>query len=151
MGVGCTPMPLPCFFKPTQKMRKTYGVYGKLEYVAAIKAGRTTVTVPFRGGTMTPYGTTPAEFTTDNAMFQAVIEGSPEYASGLITTIAEYPEEEDAKAEAEPEKQVVKVSGREEAAQWMNAHYGIPLRDLRSIAGLAKAASEKGIEFEGAF
>lgn len=69
--------------------RKTYGVRGYLEWVALIECGKATVKVHFSGGSLTAYGVTPAEFTTQNPMTQAIIENSKEFKSGKIFLLRE--------------------------------------------------------------
>lgn len=69
--------------------RKTYGVSGYMEWVALIECGKATVKVHFSGGSLTGYGVTPAEFTTQNPMTQAIIENSKEFKSGKIILLRE--------------------------------------------------------------
>ena len=69
--------------------RKTYGVSGYMELVALIECGKATVKVHFSGGSLTGYGVTPAEFTTQNPMTQAIIENSKEVKSGKIFLLRE--------------------------------------------------------------
>lgn len=69
--------------------RKTYGVCGYMEWVALIECGKATVKVHFSGGSLTGYGVTPAEFTTQNPMTQAIIENSKEFKSGKIYLLRE--------------------------------------------------------------
>jgi hypothetical protein len=69
--------------------RKTYGVSGCMEWVALIECGKATVKVHFSGGSLTGYGVTPAEFTTQNPMTQAIIENSKEFKSGKIFLLRE--------------------------------------------------------------
>lgn len=69
--------------------RKTYGVSGYMEWVALIECGKATVKVHFSGGSLTGYGVTPAEFTTQNPMTQAIIENSKEFKSGKIFILRE--------------------------------------------------------------
>lgn len=69
--------------------RKTYGVSGYMEWVALIECGKATVKVHFSGGSLTGYGVTPAEFTTQNPMTQAIIENSKEFKNGKIFLIRE--------------------------------------------------------------
>ena len=69
--------------------RKTYGVSGYMEWVALIECGKATVKVHFSGGSLTGYGVTPAEFTTQNPMTQAIIENSKEFKSGKIFLLRE--------------------------------------------------------------
>lgn len=69
--------------------KKTYGVRGLMEWQALIKCGKATVCVPFTGGTLTGYGVTPAEYTTENPVMQAIIEGSNYYKNGRIILMRE--------------------------------------------------------------
>ena len=55
-----------------------------MEWVALIECGKATVKVHFSGGSLTGYGVTPAEFTTQNPMTQAIIENSKEFKNGKI-------------------------------------------------------------------
>lgn len=69
--------------------RKTYGVRGYMEWVALIPCGKATMRVHFSGGSLTGYGVTPAEYTTQNPMTQTIIENSKEYKSGKIFLLRE--------------------------------------------------------------
>ena len=60
-----------------------------MEWVALIECGKATVKVHFSGGSLTGYGVTPAEFTTQNPMTQAIIENSNEFKSGKIFLLRE--------------------------------------------------------------
>ena len=69
--------------------KKTYGVHGYMEWQALIRCGKATVTVHFSGGSLTGYGVTPAEFTTENPMTQAIIENSDYFKKGKIFLMRE--------------------------------------------------------------
>lgn len=60
-----------------------------MEWVALIECGKATVKVHFSGGSLTGYGVTPAEFTTQNPMTQAIIENSKAFKSGKIFLLRE--------------------------------------------------------------
>ena len=60
-----------------------------MEWVALIECGKATVKVHFSGGSFTGYGVTPAEFTTQNPMTQAIIENSKEFKNGKIFLLRE--------------------------------------------------------------
>lgn len=60
-----------------------------MEWVALIECGKATVKVHFSGGSLTGYGVTPAEFTTQNPMTQAIIENSKDFKSGKIFLLRE--------------------------------------------------------------
>jgi hypothetical protein len=65
----------------------TYGVYGIMEWLALIPAGRCVVRVNFTGGQMSAYGVTPATFTTANAALCRLIENSSYYRCGKIVRV----------------------------------------------------------------
>lgn len=69
--------------------KKKYGVQGYMEWQAVIRCGKATVTVHFSGGSLTGYGVTPAEFTTENPMTQAIIENSEYFKKGKIFLMRE--------------------------------------------------------------
>lgn len=69
--------------------KKTYGVSGFMEWKALLKCGKATVSVHFSGGSLTGYGVTPAMFTTENPLKQALIENSREFKSGKIFLLRE--------------------------------------------------------------
>lgn len=66
------------------KYRKTYEVVGLIEWTAVIPAGKSALVVDFTGGGLSSYGVTPATFTTDNILYQSIIENSKYYKSGKI-------------------------------------------------------------------
>jgi hypothetical protein len=72
-----------------ENKKVTYGTPTLMEYVAVIKLGKTTLRVPFTGGTITAYGVNPATFTTSNPIYQSAIENSSMFASGRIVKMSE--------------------------------------------------------------
>lgn len=71
------------------KVRKTYGVRGKVECVLLIKCGKATMEVHFQGGAISGYGTTPAKYSTADPVKQHIIEHSEQYRNGGIVLIRE--------------------------------------------------------------
>lgn len=67
--------------------RITYGVSGFVDWIARIESGGVTLRVHFTGGALTNYGVTPAEFTTENPVFQKIIESSEYFRKGQITVL----------------------------------------------------------------
>ena len=139
--------------------RITYGVNGMIEWVALIKAGKTTIKVPFSGGSLTAYGVTPAEFTTDNAVYQAAIERSEYYRDGRIVKLAEYPLQtvEDVEAvdvtnevaeEAKVELQEIAVSDLAAAKAYLMENYSVAANKLTSLNKIKTVAATYGIEFK---
>lgn len=73
--------------KIKNKIRKTYGVYGIIEWHTEIKLGRGILKVSFTGGAITTLGVTPASYTTSNPIAQLAIENSPHFKSGKIKIV----------------------------------------------------------------
>lgn len=69
--------------------RKTYGVFGLMDWTTQIKAGKATFNIHFTGGALTAYGVTPATFSTSDILHQAVIENSSYFKSGRIHLVGE--------------------------------------------------------------
>lgn len=69
--------------------KKTYGAHGLMEWYCRINCGGTSVNLPFKGGTISGTGSTPAKYTTENPLLQAIIENSEHFRSGRIVLISE--------------------------------------------------------------
>ena len=71
--------------------KKTYGVSGLIDWQAQLKAGKASLIITFTGGGLTSYGVTPAQYTTENILYQKVIENSKEFKRGKIKLIRSIP------------------------------------------------------------
>lgn len=69
--------------------RKIYGVRGLVEWEAVINCGCAKVKIQFKGGSISGYGEVPATYTTENPMYQHVIENSCYFKSGRIFLVRE--------------------------------------------------------------
>lgn len=69
--------------------KKTYGVYGLMEWYCSIPCGGARVDIPFTGGTMSGHGTVPAQYTTEDPFVQVVIEHSDYFRRGRIVLISD--------------------------------------------------------------
>lgn len=69
--------------------KKTYGVYGLMEWYCSIPCGGARVDIPFTGGTMSGHGTIPAQYTTEDPFVQVVIEHSDYFRRGRIVLISD--------------------------------------------------------------
>lgn len=156
--------------------RKTYGVSGLMDWTTQIKAGKAMVTVHFTGGALTAYGVTPATYSTTDAFFQRVIEGSAQFRSGKIALLSEmevggHPDAADAartvakdkaavgeadaahavaKGEAEngdEEGTVVEVPDRYDAVVYLKEHF--PDNGYTSTALRTKAAFDAACRAHG--
>ena len=148
--------------------RKTYGVSGLMDWTTQIKAGKAMVTVHFTGGALTAYGVTPATYSTTDAFFQRVIEGSAQFRSGKIALLSEMevggnPGAADAartvakdKAavgaaeDGEEEGTVVEVPDRYDAVVYLKEHFpgnGYTSTALRTKDAFDAACRAHGVRF----
>ena len=111
--------------------RKTYGIYGYIEYQAVINVGQNKIKIPFTGGTVSAFGTTPATFETDNLVAQISIEHSSEYRSGKISLLRD----------VELDRDIEIGNNAKPAAKRVGA---------AGAAGLGNGIAENGIGTEGA-
>lgn len=87
-----------------KKKRRTYGVYGMMEYQAIIKIGRATLKVLFTDGSMTSIGQNPAKYTTSDFLTQHAIENSSDFKRGRIQVVNTIELDEDVRIERNPAK-----------------------------------------------
>lgn len=161
-----------------KKKIKTYGVRGLMEWVCSIPVGKTRLRVEFSGGVLTQYGNTPAKFTTDDLLKQAIIENSKQYKDGKITLLScvqsnaeetrlvegntklggnEGESENENEQDNDGQKQVqcpdeettVEVASLDDAKEYLNQKHGIAVRNLRSRQAILDAAKECGVTFKG--
>lgn len=158
---------------------KTYGVTGLMEWEALIPSGKTTLSIQFTGGTLTGYGVTPALYSTENPVFQQIIEHSEHFRSGRIKLIravetadpprasrpvaASPKESPKASPEASPvlvtaepvggdgggDVRRIEVTDRSMAKNYMMENYGLSANTLRTRSEIERAAKVRGIEFVG--
>lgn len=94
----------PCLHKSQGKEMKryykVYGVYGMNECTMLIRRGAARASVTFSGGSTAGLGITPAQFDTQDAIFQHIIEDSEQFKSGRIKLLRSELLEDDAEDEA---------------------------------------------------
>lgn len=144
--------------------KKTYGVSGLMEWQARIHCGKAVIVVPFTGGTLTGYGVSPAEYTTDNVVVQRVIEGSDYFRSGRIRLLREIEiasnAEQSAKVEATAVEtheapraegmENVSVASMEDARAYLLERFSdVSASQLRSKKAIAECARVHNIAFTG--
>lgn len=130
-------------------MIKTYGAKGLMEWQCQIHSGKTTLHVPFTGGTQTEYGVTPAKYSTSNPVIQAMIERSDYFRRGRITVVnapkgkAAAVRTDDTPAPKLEEKGFATLA---DAKQWLADTYGVPQPSIRVIADAVQAAAKNGVK-----
>ena len=66
------------------KKRITYEINGQIERNSYFRIGKALVRIEFTGGAINSTGVYPAQYTTDNALFQRAIENSDAFMKGEI-------------------------------------------------------------------
>lgn len=85
-----------------KKLRKTYGIQGKIEFLAVIFNGKARLEVPFTDGSVNAVGRKPATFTTDNPVVQIAIERSEPFRKRFIRLYSIIELDEDIRVERNP-------------------------------------------------
>lgn len=136
------------------KKRVTYEIRGQIERNCFFRVGTALVRMEFTGGAVNSAGVTPAQFVTENPVYQRAIENSADFRSGVITRGAVHVIEEpdNAKPVLNEEKDAKTVfpdvSNIQQArAVLMSKEYGCTLSELQNKAAIRAKADEKGVSF----
>jgi hypothetical protein len=125
--------------------KKTYGVRGLMDWNCLIHVGKAKVHIPFTGGTLSAYGVTPAEYTTDNPMVQAVIENSDYFKQGKIQIIRSSEETTETNAkESKLEKKV--FANIDDARDFLAEEHSVPRSKIRSLASVIDFGKGAGFD-----
>lgn len=139
--------------------RKTYGIYGLLEWHGFIESHGVKMKVHFTNGSVTAHGVAPATFTTSSKLTQHIIESGEKFKSGRIFVVSavELPNVatqavnvgETVEAPTAADKKEVNVASLAEAKDYLVENHGIAASKLRSRAQIVEQAASCGIEFKG--
>ena len=136
------------------RKRITYEIHGQIERNSYFRIGKALVRIDFTGGAINSTGVYPAQYTTDNPLFQRAIECSDAFRCGEIKRgRVEVIEDKsnDAEISAEPEAQcdvVTEVTNMQQARALLMAEpYNCPLSQLQNKGAVKAAAQEKGVSF----
>lgn len=145
-----------------ERKRVTYGVPGMLEFQVVLPfVGGGGLKVRFADGSATAYGVNPATYSTDNPIYQSVIENSAEYKRGRIVKVRETPlapatspagNEEDTPQpavrgglESEAEETEVEFTSNDEAKDWLEKKCGAVRAKLRTRADIVAFGKAHGV------
>lgn len=143
------------------QFKKTYGVSGLIDWQAQIKAGKASLIITFTGGGLTSYGVTPAQYTTENILYQKVIENSKEFKNGKIKLLRSIPlsptadvnsnsvTDLDAVRKVVPKekyREVEEVRNCSDARIWLKEHKDISVVG-KSKAEIIEIANANGVSF----
>lgn len=123
-----------------------------MEWQCQIRTGKAVLHVPFTGGTQTEYGVTPAKYSTNSPVVQAMIERSDYFRKGRIVLL-NTAKTAAAKASAASASAKDGVGGTNtekafstlaDAKEWLVAEFGVT-QSIRTIADAVAAAASNGV------
>lgn len=136
------------------KKRITYEIHGQIERNSYFRIGKALIRIEFTGGAINSTGVYPAQYTTDNPLFQRAIENSEAFLSGEIKRgRVEAVGEENAQTAAVAEdgnvlNVVSDVTNMQQARTILMAEpYNCTLSELQNKNAVKSVAQEKGVSF----
>ena len=137
------------------KKRITYEIHGQIERNSYFRIGKALMRIEFTGGAINSTGVYPAQYTTDNPLFQRAIENSEAFRSGEIKRgrvdiIGDSnPEAKDKNVGDNDAVSVVsEVTNMQQArAYLMAAPYNCALSELQNKNAVKSMAQSKGVSF----
>lgn len=137
------------------KKRITYEIHGQIERNSYFRIGKALMRIEFTGGAINSTGVYPAQYTTDNPLFQRAIENSGAFRNGEIKR-----GRVDIIGDSEPEAKdknggdndavsvVSEVTNMQQArAYLMAAPYNCALSELQNKNAVKSMAQSKGVSF----
>ena len=137
------------------KKRITYEIHGQIERNSYFRIGKALMRIEFTGGAINSTGVYPAQYTTDNPLFQRAIENSEAFRNGEIKRgrvdiIGDSnPETKDNNGGGNDALSVVsEVTNMQQArAYLMAAPYNCALSELQNKNAVKSMAQSKGVSF----
>ena len=137
------------------KRKVTYEIRGQIERSCYFRVGKALLRVDFTGGSINSAGMTPANYVTDNPLYQKAIEESEQFRNGEIVIGATEKIEEkvtDANVVASEEngkkEVIVSVTNVQQARGiLMGEPYKVPLSELQNKVAVRAKADELGVSF----
>lgn len=138
------------------KRKVTYEIRGQIERSCYFRVGKALLRVDFTGGAINSAGMTPANYVTDNPLYQKAIEDSEQFRSGEIVIGATEKIEEKkvaddvAKKSLENSKIEVNVcvtNVQQARSVLMGEPYKVPLSELQNKQAVRSKADELGVSF----
>ena len=136
------------------KKRITYEIRGQSERNCFSRIGTAMVRVEFSGGAVNSAGIVPAQYTTDNPLYQSAIENSSDFRNGVIKRGNVQEICDSVECETVPEEEAVDensfpdVTNTQQArAVLMAGPYKIPLSELQNKHCVRVKAQELGVKF----
>lgn len=134
--------------------RITYEIHGQVERNSFFRVGKALIRIEFAGGMVNSTGVYPAQYTTDNPLYQQAIENSQafrcgEIRRGKVDDIAPATDEQEAEHnDAFAGDAFTEVVNLQQArAVLMGEPYCCSLSDLQNKAAVKAVAAQKGVSF----
>lgn len=135
------------------KKRITYEIHGQIERNSYFRIGKALIRIEFTGGAINSTGVYPAQYTTDNPLYQRAIENSEAFLCGEIKRgrVEQAGNADDtgpAAANAGDTTVVSEVTNMQQArAVLMGEPYNCALSELQNKNAVRIAAQNKGVSF----
>ena len=134
------------------KKKITYEIHGQIERNSYFRIGKALVRIDFTGGAINSTGISPAQYTTDNPLFQRAIECSDAFRCGEIKRGRVDVLDEGKETTVEPEEQqytvVPEVTNMQQARAYLMAEpYNSPLSQLQNKVAIKSVAKANSVSF----
>ena len=136
------------------KKRITYEIHGQIERNSYFRIGKALMRIEFTGGAINSTGVYPAQYTTDNPLFQRAIENSEAFRCGEIKRgrVEEFecgePVASPTAVEGAAATVASEVTNMQQARAFlMAAPYNCTLAELQNKGAVRSAAQNKGVSF----
>ena len=136
------------------RKRITYEIHGQIERNSYFRIGKALVRIDFTGGAINSTGVYPAQYSTDNPLFQRAIESSDAFRCGEIKRGRVEVYDDDKKAEASPAEAankcdvVSEVTNMQQARAYLMAEpYNCPLSQLQNKNAIKSVAMANSVSF----
>ena len=125
----------------------TYEIHGQVERSSFFRVGKALIRVEFTGGMINSTGSYPAQYSTDNPLYQQAIEASEAFRKGEIKR----GKVENSVVAAEQAKELTpyaEVTNLQQARSVLIAEpYNCSLSELQNKAAVKAVADEMGVSF----
>ncbi|MBQ8271074.1 MAG: hypothetical protein IJZ22_07740 [Bacteroidaceae bacterium] len=136
------------------RKRITYEIHGQVERNSFFRVGKALIRIEFTGGMINSTGSYPAQYTTENPLYQQAIEKSAAFRNGEIKRgkVETFGSESEEKAPVADDETVVTpfadVTNLQQArAVLMAEPYNCNLSELQNKSAVKAVAAQKGVSF----
>lgn len=130
--------------------KKTYGVYGMVEWQTSVFLGSTPIRINFTGGCISTRGIDPATFKTSDALVQLAVENSGFFKKEKIKLITEEKTEDETSKEKLIDNDgnvYPDVKTLVSAKEILRSKYNVDLSELQNKDSVLAKAESLGVKF----